>query len=474
MRMRSAACLALAVAMLWPGSGDAATTIPAGELPAQVWTAAGSPYTVEGNVTMPALTVEAGTTVLVAAAQPMVVGIFITVDGPFTVTGTPERPAEFRSPSGAGQGLWGGIRSGAADVTGAVIRHATQALHLTGGNANVVRRSLFELTTDGIFITSGTLVVDGVRMIDVKSVGIMVGGSGTMALTVSNSLFVRNGLDGIVCSGGPCTITSCTFDGNYIGIYTRRDIHVRNSIFTNNRRAIESAGAGTTTPPPVRVSACDLWANVVDYFPSGTAAFETVSSIALDPQYAGAGDYRLAPSSPCIDAGIAELAPDHDIELRSRPLGSGFDIGAYEIDRSATPAGSGGAGGGVGGRGGSGGAGGGSSGGAAGGGGAAGAGGGAAGAGGGAAGAGGGAAGVGGGVAGVGGRAAGVGGSAEAGASAGGGGAAGGAAGRAGAIAMRDGCDCSIGQGPGHEAGVVACALSLLLALASRPRRRRA
>lgn len=41
-------------------------------------------------------------------------------------------------------------------------------------------------------------------------------------------------------------------------------------------------------------------------------------------------DYRLLPSSPCIDAGTLEGVSDTDIEGNKRPLGDFVDIGAYE------------------------------------------------------------------------------------------------------------------------------------------------
>jgi len=42
-------------------------------------------------------------------------------------------------------------------------------------------------------------------------------------------------------------------------------------------------------------------------------------------------DYHLSSSSPCIDVGTAEDAPDHDIDGENRPHGAGADMGADEF-----------------------------------------------------------------------------------------------------------------------------------------------
>jgi hypothetical protein len=54
-------------------------------------------------------------------------------------------------------------------------------------------------------------------------------------------------------------------------------------------------------------------------------------NISADPQFvAFASDLHLSSGSPCIDRGTAEDAPATDGDGNARPVGSGFDIGAYE------------------------------------------------------------------------------------------------------------------------------------------------
>lgn len=43
-----------------------------------------------------------------------------------------------------------------------------------------------------------------------------------------------------------------------------------------------------------------------------------------------ARNFHLTASSPCKDTGSAKNAPDIDLDGISRPLGTGYDIGAYE------------------------------------------------------------------------------------------------------------------------------------------------
>ncbi len=66
------------------------------------------------------------------------------------------------------------------------------------------------------------------------------------------------------------------------------------------------------------------------------------NTIEKDPQFVaynptGMGDYRLRPTSPAIDAGTSVGAPDTDLDGGSRPVGRGYDIGAYEFGSAPPP-----------------------------------------------------------------------------------------------------------------------------------------
>lgn len=60
---------------------------------------------------------------------------------------------------------------------------------------------------------------------------------------------------------------------------------------------------------------------------------EGEGNLGINPRFVDeeGGDYRLQPSSPCVDTGISDGAPDTDIQGMPRPYGDGIDMGAYEL-----------------------------------------------------------------------------------------------------------------------------------------------
>ncbi|MFA6435488.1 MAG: choice-of-anchor Q domain-containing protein, partial [Elusimicrobiales bacterium] len=73
---------------------------------------------------------------------------------------------------------------------------------------------------------------------------------------------------------------------------------------------------------------------------NGNAAQNTLivapSTVFVNYQVNGSGDYHLKAASPAIDAGTSQGAPADDYDGVARPQGSAFDIGAYEYRPSAS------------------------------------------------------------------------------------------------------------------------------------------
>ena len=89
-------------------SAAASTTVPGGIVANQTWTAAGSPYLVMGDITIPAggqLTIQPGTVVQMASTDAQVAGrdtsrVEFTVKGTLNITGSGADPIILESQSG--------------------------------------------------------------------------------------------------------------------------------------------------------------------------------------------------------------------------------------------------------------------------------------------------------------------------------------------------------------------------------------
>jgi cysteine-rich repeat protein len=347
MRSLFSASIVLTLFFALDHSAAASTTIAGGNIVNQTWTPAGSPYVIQGDITIPAgayLHVNAGTVINFPGGDAEASGLSTTlveinVNGSLVVSGTPTSPVTFHGVT-ATKGIWWGIvvNAGAAqaqisyanvnDAHTAVTSHAAGAIlttsHVGVGNADV-----------GLLLEAGSPVIDSVDVHD-STEAIDIDGV-SPAITITNSV-IRSNLQGIaiVATGTPHTVVmSSTITGNTYGVIDGAPagglgLALTNDIITSNASWNIEAYAGEEV---VTVTYSDVW-------PAGSTALPVVlgmGTISSNPQFVGApGNLQVMPTSVTIDAGTATGAPPFDFVGAPRPVdgdgigGAQFDMGAYE------------------------------------------------------------------------------------------------------------------------------------------------
>jgi len=125
------------------------------------------------------------------------------------------------------------------------------------------------------------------------------------------------------------TFVNCVFDGgNYLFVCDRENNANKmiNCIVTNVQNYYTTAyDQPIEYPLNFEFEYSDFWNNGFDA-PIGDSIFTFNPAFVDLPNF----DYHLTATSPCIDAGTSEGAPVTDFDGNTRPVGNGWDIGAYE------------------------------------------------------------------------------------------------------------------------------------------------
>jgi hypothetical protein len=152
----------------------AETVIGGGNIINQTWTPAGSPYVIQGDITVPGgafLTIQAGTTVRIASGDSQASGLNtsrteLTVNGSLDVQGTAANPVTFAAQTGTSPGTWYGIVI-TGTATGATIEHATIehayrgiTNQMTGAVLTMRDSTVSDTSSYGIFLTAGSADLD--------------------------------------------------------------------------------------------------------------------------------------------------------------------------------------------------------------------------------------------------------------------------------------------------------------------------
>ncbi len=311
------------------------TIIAGGNLSTQTWTAANSPYTLQGDVTVIAgatLTIEPGVVVQAASSSDAQSAgrntsrVEITVDGSLVVNGTAAQPVTFKSTS-TSSGSWYGViaTSSATAVTLSYLEIQSAIYGLTaettGTQVTASHVTVSSASSYGFWLRDGAPTLDAAAAVSAGSYGIYVSGSADPV--IHGSVIRNSGSMGIYIRhespGHSVSITNCTLNSNgSYGMYSAASsgnvatITVKNSIVTNSSYGLYRYDSASWS-----VTSSNVWNNPSGNYVNVSAGTNTISE---NPLYVSATDLRLTSNSPSRFGGDDSL-----------------DQGALPYDGVATP-----------------------------------------------------------------------------------------------------------------------------------------
>ena len=328
-----------------------ATNVPANIVGSPVWTPAGNPYLVNGDVTIAAgstLTIQAGVNVVVAPLDGAAAGLdpgrveFI-VNGNLIVNGTTLQRVTF-APAAGGVGTWAGIRASAGalnvsltnvSIGGAAVAFTT---HQTVGAASINRAHLYDMSVGGILVHDGRPSVNATMVTGPSGhnveFGVRLLGSGQPTLTNTVITGVASGVDLKPSFATTASVINCTIDLSATG---GRGIAVHPQTGAGMTATVVNSAISSSGPAAEGIVVAANPATIVNLRHNNvyaTVAYVGVApgpgSISAEPGFVSPTDHRLLPSSPMLDAGSTVDAPATDFAGSARPSGAAPEMGAFE------------------------------------------------------------------------------------------------------------------------------------------------
>ncbi|UJR87191.1 DUF4215 domain-containing protein [Sandaracinus amylolyticus] len=294
-----------------PYTGDATSGLHGTLWADTTLTAAFSPYSVAGDLTVAptvTLTVEPGVTVRFATSDLMGAGADtneteLRVQGGIVAVGTSAQPVVFDSTS-SGAGQWYGIRitSSASSTFDYVdVSEAQYGLYQDASASHTLQHSTIHTSTYGLYVGTGTLVADTITVHSCATTGVHV--TAAAGATLTNTILRSNGTYGLfVQHNGSTTadtvLRQSTVYGHGTGVYLStssgtRSVRVVDSIISHNSTGIYRNSSAST----FEVSTSDVWGNSSANF--GGVATTGSGNISANPLYVSApGNLRITSNSP--------------------------------------------------------------------------------------------------------------------------------------------------------------------------------
>jgi hypothetical protein len=177
------------------------------------------------------------------------------------------------------------------------------------------------------------------------NLGVGLSCSDDSELRLVNTLVAGNSETGVWCRAEPAAIVHCTLVGNgesgLNGPQDSSEYTITNCIVWGNGEPLDEAYL-----PCVSSSCIQGWESTgkgdsihryPQFLQTGVYDFDRLNDDGLPDFVLEEGDWRLRPTSPCIDTGTADETITTDLEGHPRPSWYGVDLGAYEYAGGEEP-----------------------------------------------------------------------------------------------------------------------------------------